>query len=191
MAGPRLVILNLLTPVQKWMQTIGNPEPRISYRFVREAVPLLMDGDILLSREEWRLTNPFVPGTWGHAAIYRKGFAIEAIGSGVRREDIFRWMYQKDSIAVIRPVGVDAEDMKGAAVIASQQIGAPYDYLFEPSAKAFYCSELITYAYDVVTCGKFPFKPRESFGVETSTPQDLYNAISDGKFTLIIEEINK
>jgi uncharacterized protein YycO len=190
MAGPRLLILNILTPVQKVMQRLGNPEPRISYQFVRKIVPQLKDGDILLSRENYRLTNIFVPGFWGHAAIYRKGYAIEAIGSGVRKEDIYRWLYQKDSVCVLR-TRLDENDTKAAATIAVHQIGAPYDYLFSPEAKAFYCSELVTYAYDKVTSGKFPFKPRKSFGVETSTPQDLYNAaVIDGKFDLIFEEKN-
>jgi uncharacterized protein YycO len=186
----RLVILDLLLPLQKLAQKCGNPEPRITEKFVTQARCLLQDGDVLLSRENWRLTNPFVPGFWGHAAIYRDGRVIEAVGSGVRTEQFFRWAYGKDHIAILRPVGVSASVRYIASTIARDQIGAEYDFKFDPSTKAFYCSELVTYAYSVATDGKFDFKLREFWGVLTSTPQDLYNAIQDDKFELILEETN-
>lgn len=171
-------------------QKLGNPEPKISEKFVIEAKAKLQDGDILLSREDWKLTNPFVPGFWGHAAIYRDGRVIEAIGIGVRSDDFYRWAYGKDHIAVLRPVGVSSAVRYIAATIARDQIGAFYDYKFDPSTKAFYCSELVTHSYTIATDGSFDFKLREFWGVLTSTPQDFYNAIADIKFELICEEVN-
>lgn len=167
------------------MQKIGNPEPQISYQFVDEATKVLKNGDLLLSRENWRLTNPFVPGFWGHAAVYKDGFAIEAIGTGVRRENIYRWMYQKDSIAILRPRSGNGELI---ASIAEAQIGAEYDFLFEPNAKAFYCSELYVYSYNWAHDTKRIYLI-DQFGVETSTPQDLYN-LRENVFDVIKEERN-
>jgi uncharacterized protein YycO len=178
----RRLILSALTPVQKWAQKIGNPEPRISEKFVNDLKAKIQDGDILLSREEWRLTNPFVPGFFGHSAMYRDGRVIEAVGEGVRSECYYRWMYSKDHVAALRPPLSQAVRYI-ASTIARDQIGAPYDYQFEDDPKAFFCSELTRYAYRIATDGKFD--------PSTMTPQDQYDACKNAKtFDLILEEIN-
>lgn len=171
------------------MQTIGNPEPRISHEFVELVLKNIQVGDVLLSRERWRLTNPFVPGYWGHAAIYfGSDKVIEAIGSGVRDESLLRWLYQKDSVAILRPVGLQRDECELAARIAFAQKGLPYDYQFVPNANAFYCSELVTFAYASATAGRFNFYPRETLGTNTVLPQDFWDAID--KFDRVASEIN-
>jgi hypothetical protein len=207
MTHPRLLILDALTPIQKIAQHIGKPEPRISSHFVRTMIPLLNVGDVLLSREEWRLTNPFVPGFWGHAALYvGNGLVVEAIGdyrewdkqtnkfivkNGVRIEDVNRFFYTKDSAAILRaplPIGIRAS----AANIACSLVGRPYDYGFSPSTNAFYCSEVVTYCLSEASESTFNFNVREKFGVYTSTPQDLWDAAAiDDKFVMVGSEINK
>lgn len=190
MAGPRLKILNALEPVQRFMQTLGNPEPKISHKFVEDVLNTIKVGDVLLSRENWRLTNPFVPGFWGHAAIYFGSFkVIEAIGKGVVEENLFRWLYQKDSVAILRPRTLSQDELELAARIAFAQKGLPYDYQFKPSAESFYCSELVTFAYGAATGNKFEFYPRETLGVKTVLPQDFWDA--KRQFELLIFEINK
>ena len=193
MAGPRLLLLNSLAPIQKIMQKLGNPEPRISQKLVTEVMALIQVGDILISREEWKLTNPFVPGFWGHAAIYYGSqLVVEAVAPEVRTDFLERWLYQKDSVAVLRPLGPEIRegDPELAARIAYAEKGKGYDYGFVPTAKAFYCSELITYAYGMATGDAFNFYPRKTLGVKTVLPQDFYDAVKDGKFKLICEEIN-
>ena len=192
MTGPRLIFLHFMTPIQKIMQHIARPDPRVTSAFVNRLVPTLEDGDILLSREEWHLTNPFVPGFWGHAAIVHGSLAVEAIGEGVVTQDLYRWLYQKDSVAVLRP-NVGREQRKIAAEIAKgfADRGIPYDYGFEPGDKSFYCSELVAYAYAKSTADSFDFYPRLTFGVKTVVPQDFYNAKEQNKFYLVDEEINR
>lgn len=191
MAGPRLLLLNSLAPIQKIMQRLGNPEPRITEALVREVMLKIQVGDILLSREEWKLTNPFVPGLLGHAAIYYGSqLVVEAVAPEVRTDFLERWLYQKDSVVVVRPVGLTQDDRELAARIAYAEKGKDYDYGFVPTAKAFYCSELITYAYAMATGDAFEFYPRKTFGVKTVLPQDFYDAVKDGKFEIIAQEFN-
>lgn len=81
----RNLILRMLTPIQKVMQKIGKPEPKIKGNFVMKLIPMLEDGDLLLSREDWRLTNPFVPGFW---AVHKVAKSIRLVGA-VTPQDLF------------------------------------------------------------------------------------------------------
>ncbi len=198
MAGPRLVILNLLKPVQRIAQRLGNPEPRLSNKFATAVVANLQDGDLLLSRENWKLTNPFVPGFWGHAAVYYQGKIYEAIGdyidddgnkgNGVRGEHPYRWLFQKDSVAHLR-VMTEPGQRAVIGMLAKSQSGKRYDYSFRPSAEAFYCSELFVYGHNIAVPDNKIIK-LDKFGVETSTPQDLYD-LQATHLDLLREEINK
>lgn len=197
----RYLILISLGPIQRLAQKIGNPEPQLSDKFVREVMLTIQDGDVLLSRENWKLTNPFVPGFWGHAAIFFDGKVIEAVGdfkdeegklgNGVRRESLPRWLYQKDSVVLLRPRFATEQEAELAGRLADLKVGTGYDYLFTPSTETFYCSELITFAYQeaMASVGKeSPFIIRKQLGVETTTPQDIYDA--KDKFEIFAEEIN-
>lgn len=181
------------------MQKLGNPEPRLSVAFTNQAKKIIRTGDILLSHENLKLTNLFVPGYWGHAAMYKHGKVIEAIGdysylgkkyNGVRLEDYYRWCYQKDSAVLLRPKFSHHYINSLAAHYAAEQVLKPYDYGFSPNTKAFYCSELCTYAYDEAMKDfglASPFVLRKQFGVLTSTPQDFYDS---GLFDILLEERN-
>jgi len=193
------MLLEALTPVQRVMQKLGNPEPQLSAAFVEKAISKLRDGDILLSRENWKLTNLFVPGYWGHAAIYYSGKIIEAIGdykdpvdgkikNGVRAENPERWLFQKDSVAILAPLQTLINKAALAAEIAASEINTPYDYRFEPSTKAFYCSELVINSYKEACTDKDPFVLKKQFGVVTSTPQDIYEMRN--LFFVLMEERN-
>jgi len=184
----RIIILSLLTPVQRWMQKIGNPEPKISSFFAEYAVKNLEDGDLLLSKEDWRLTNLFVPGKWGHAAVFYQGNVIEAIGSGVRKENVHRWLYQKDSVCILRP-RIKKELRSCIGTVCRAQIGKPYDYEFIADADSFYCSELYVWAHNQFCAPVAMLRFKKYMFLETSTPQALYD-MRQKYFDMIAEELN-
>lgn len=165
------------------MQGIGNPEPAIRSGFVNKLIPLLEDGDLLLSREEWRLTNPFIAGFWGHAAVYHQGQVIEAVGNiykrkgwrwvrtggGVIATDVFQWLYQKDHACARRAHLIDNGVRSQIGLWAWRQKGKGYDYCFWKGTKTFYCSELFVWAYNMVASVL-------KFQKATITPEDLYKS---------------
>ena len=147
---------------------------------------VLRPGDVLITFSLGELTNYFIEGDFKHAALYvGNNKVVEAIGKGVSVTDFEDFCSGKDRIAIMRPLFCTAETCKIAAMNAASQIGKPYDYYFEMGEKAFYCAELITWAYFNATIGTSPFTKRTVMGAETVLPVDFYLAKS--KFELVIE----
>lgn len=140
-------ILNLFTPIQKMMQKLGKAEPLMTRNQVDEILNLAKQGDILLSYETQRFTSNFIKGYYKHAAIISsKMTVVEAVGSGVREVDLEEWLFDKDSVCLIRSK-YDFLTAKEAAANAIYYIGKPYDYSFSLVDERVYCSELIYLCY--------------------------------------------
>ena len=138
--------------------------------------PKLAPGDILLTRRDGYLSNTFLPGNWGHAAMYlgsadeiralgedplldkalasykgkdRDGFpfaAIEAIGEGVRFSSA-EFALHANSVAVLRPK-VSPQQIRTAVRRAIELEGVPYDFSFDLSSQdKIICTELVYRAY--------------------------------------------
>jgi len=74
--------------------------------------PLLHPGDILLTRRDGYLSNTFLPGTWGHAAMY--------LGSA---DDIRALGDHPDVDELLASVGFDGNDKDGHPYAAIEAIG--------------------------------------------------------------------
>jgi hypothetical protein len=77
---------------------------RIDYdEIMREAVPLLKPGDIVLHRDEGYLSDCFIPGTMIHAGIYvGDGYIIEAVSEGVKKRHVIHILHS-DYAMIMRP----------------------------------------------------------------------------------------
>jgi len=142
-----------------------------------EMKKLLKAGDVISTKTRGEFSNIFVPGFFGHVAIYDgEGFVIEATTRGVVRTHLAWFLFGKDYATVVRP-NFMTDDQKWLAVdYCKRQIGKPYDYSFNTSnIDSFYCSELIYSAYKFVL-GDSPFKLKKTLGQETVAPSDFYNA---------------
>lgn len=189
MMGPwhwfRRKLLSLSRPILEWVGKLHFPftHKKVTGKHYYDIYPKLKPGMIFLTRIRGEATNYLIPSFYTHAAIYygedERGVEVvlEAVGAGVVKKDLISFLTSKDYIVAIEP----ATDRGQSAMVtardeALKQVGLPYDYQFEYSPshqEAFYCSELVWYAYDqACKQHKIPslIKPQISLGVPTVTP---------------------
>lgn len=142
-------LLKILKPLQIIMQKLCRAEPLMNRQSVDLAMSLIRDGDILLSYEKQRLTSLFIKGKYKHAAIVSPRLTvIEAVGEGVREVDLEEWLFQMDSVAIIRPELENHTINYMAACNALTYIGRKYDFSFSIKNEEIYCSELVFICYN-------------------------------------------
>jgi len=142
----------------------------------------LQPGDLLLERTPFRLTDVFIPGHFGHVALYvgteeeiramdlldhplvvsrieeiRAGRTIvEALRDGTQINTVEHFL-NVDDLAILRPKAdaIDREDVKRAITLAFSHIGKTYDFGFDTSTwDRITCSEL---AFDTYVNVRWPF----------------------------------
>jgi hypothetical protein len=170
--------------------------PRIGTDLIeRTRRGIVRPGDVLLERCDFYLSNAFLPGWWGHAALFvgdradleRLAVAgdaavqphlaslesghdlIEAVSDGVVLSSLAHLM-KADHIAVLRPRYRDEEARRRAICRAFTHLGKPYDFKFDfESDDVLVCSELCWRSLEGVIDA--PLVKR--FGRFTLTPDDL------------------
>lgn len=174
----RRKLLETIRPLSLFLSKIGIRfgHGHISHSQVEEVAKRLKPGSIILTRINGEISNALIPGFYTHAAIaVSKTSVVEALYPKVKLTNIFDLLMSKNHAVIVEPLFADEVQMNLAAEEAYNLIGFDYDMEFEPNNRAFYCSEIIWYAYSFVV-KNMPFLPRERLGVLTVTPQDIYNA---------------
>jgi len=133
----------------------------------------LKAGDILVEKTPFRLTDAFIPGHWGHAAIWagseselralgiwehpavrphqesiRAGRAVvEALRSGVQMNTIDRFM-NVDDLALLRHERQSKDQLAEVILQTLRQVGKAYDFNFDAeTTHRVFCSKLVYLAY--------------------------------------------
>ena len=119
---------------------------------------LLQPGMVILSHKEFEFTNLFIRGYWKHSAlIMDDDMLIEATGKGVWLKRIEEFITEVDDYVILRPTFCDTVLMEETCRYVRRVVGYPYNYTFLHGMKAFYCSELIYWAYRLA-CHHLPQK---------------------------------
>jgi hypothetical protein len=133
----------------------------------------LRAGDILLEKTPFRLTDSFIPGHWGHVAVWvgtpnelralgiwdhpavrkhrsliesEKG-VVEALRSGVKLNELSHFM-NIDDLAILRDVSMTEAQRAEVVIQSLRQIGKGYDFNFDvESTDKIVCSELVYHAF--------------------------------------------
>lgn len=167
----------------------------------------LQAGDILLEKTPFRLTDVFIPGHWGHAAVWigneaelrqlgvwdhpvvrrhqaaiRRGAGVvEALRSGVEINPLERFL-NVDDLAVLRRRESDPAARAAAVVQALREVGKAYDFSFDvESTDRIVCSELVYHAY-----GGIRWPTRRTLGRATVSPDNIaVQATGDGPLAVV------
>ena len=158
-------------------------------------------GDILLEKTPFRLTDQFIPGHWGHAAIwagteaelkslgiwnhpvvqkYHESFkkdhaVVEALRSGVQMSSLSDFL-NIDDLAILRNTHLNREEVAERIILALRQVGKEYDFNFDvETTDKIVCSELV---YVVYTGIKWPTE--KTLGRFTISPDNVASKALDG-----------
>lgn len=192
--------------------TVGLVESRRGKLYGREEVAEdlaggLRAGDILVERTPFRLTNSFIPGRWGHAALWvgseaelqalgiwndpvvqpyqeiiRSGRrVIEALRSGVELNSLGQFL-NVDDVAVLRHGTLGAGEKAEAILQALRQMGKRYDFNFDVQTRdRVGCAELLYHAY-----GHIDWPTRRQLGRSVIIPDDIaVRALGDGPLVVV------
>lgn len=206
---------SLADTVNKLSKTFGNTvgrfQSRRGYLYGQKSLEsqILQDlqpGDILLEKTPFRLTDKFIPGYWGHNAIWlgtadeikalgiwddpsirkiqgriQSGRSIiEALRPGVTLNRLDHFM-DIDSFAVLRRTNLSDDERRKVILRAASQYGKAYDFGFDVETQdALVCSELMFMAYADV-----PFKLEKTLGRYTINPDSVAEASIAGTFDVI------
>jgi len=159
--------------------------------FINNSLHLLQPLDVILEKTPFRLTDKFIPGYWGHAAIYigneiqlkelgvwnnpfvikyheqiRQGKVIvEALRSKVAF-NTFKEFTNIDDYVQLRLIREPLLDKKREMIVrVFAQIGKKYDFGYDvESSKKIICSELHYITFDEIV-----FRTDSFFGINTIT----------------------
>jgi hypothetical protein len=166
----------------------------------------LRAGDILVERTPFRLTNSFIPGRWGHAALWvgteaelqelaiwddpvvvphqdaiRAGQrVVEALRSGVQLKSLGHFL-NVDDVAVLRHDTLEPDQKAQAILQALRQMGKRYDFNFDVETRdRLGCAELLYHAY-----GPVEWPTRRRLGRSVIIPDDVVARALDGPLAVV------
>ncbi len=168
--------VNLLSLI--FGNTVGLVETRKGKLYQKKSIhkgllQSLKPGDILLEKTPFRLTDQFIPGYWGHAAVWigneqelkvlglwnnplvkpwhekiQQGHSIvEALRSGVELDPLSHFM-NIDDMVILRDNRMSSEQLRDVIINAFRQLGKAYDFNFDiTTSDRIVCSELVYVSY--------------------------------------------
>ena len=124
-------------------------------RWLAEVLRIAQDGDWLVVRGYHPTDDLVVAATnipLSHAAVLDKqhGRIIEAVGEGVRFQELRAFVHGTHRLLIIRPKWWSPKRGARAVRLSQELVGRSYDFLGavgDPQPESFYCSELAMHVY--------------------------------------------
>jgi hypothetical protein len=188
-------------------EVTGPPAHGISSEMLANLRPHLRPGDVLLVRDDSRLSAAILPGFWTHAAIFLggrpdlealglnthphvvrhwhqipencglMGLVIEALTPGVQLNPLEKCL-RVDHLVVLRPT-LPASETAAAIGEAIGHLGKPYDFEFDfNNSSRIVCTELVYRSYH--HRGTMVFSLIKRLGRFTLTGDDIVAQALDG-----------
>jgi hypothetical protein len=151
-------ILTLLTPFLKWAANVRFPysKKKVTGKIYLNLKDHLEIGTVLLSTTFGELTDLINPMKIKHGSMFVGNilgdgidYVIEATAKGVALIDVITFFTTKDRVIGLN-IFMFPEEKAMIGEIAKGLIGKPYDFYFDPSAKAFYCFEVAAFIVEQV-----------------------------------------
>jgi hypothetical protein len=145
--------LKLMKPVVIWIGSKHLPFTRKQitgdhYYLWRDEI---FSSYVLLTMTHGEFSNVINPSEIEHGGMYVGGdkikYVVEALGKGVTRNNLVKFMTTKDIFIIVKPKFGKPEQIQRVVEMMKSFEGTPYDYLFESGDKALYCFEAIILAY--------------------------------------------
>lgn len=180
---------------------------KISRREKKKIKEAMKPLDILLEKTPFRLTDKFIPGFYGHVAIWagtedelkeldvwnnpavtpyhrdiKSGhFIIEALRPGVQINTLDHFL-NIDDLLVVRDQSLTNEQRKEFLIRAFSQIGKDYDFNFDVETdKKIVCSEIV-----YVVFHNIDWPAEKALGRYTISPDNVAVKVTDGVLTPIL-----
>lgn len=185
----RRLILHIFRPLNTLLGRLSLKR-KLGDKEFKKICKNIENGDVLVTRKRFELSNLFIPGYYTHAALYLvRGDhhqIIEVTTKGIDTTSLANFLFSKDYVALLRPKFIrNKHEQQKIIDYAVSYKGRPYDFYFEKGEDSFYCSELIWRVLRKA-CPTFrSFKAKKYLGIETIVPQDFRDAKM--YFELILE----
>lgn len=144
-----------------------------------EAYEIVRKGDIIVCRDDKKLTTILIGDEWTHAALFlgkkEEGAdyeCAEMTHHNYTKSDFFDLCKESSRIAIYRPINIDSDYVDKMVEMCKSFSHALYDVGFEIGVRALYCSELI-YQSDYLRKIRFNLEDIRSLGREYISPTGL------------------
>lgn len=163
--------------------------------------------DILLEKTPFRLTDVFIPGHWGHVAVWVGSYndfaqlglsdhplvkkyqdqlkngrsIVEALRAGVQINSLEHFL-NIDDLLILRAKNLSLAEKKLFLLNALEQVGKEYDFNFNvETQQAIVCSELAYVVFKNVT-----WPAQKNLGRFTISPDHVAKKALDGTFKIVL-----
>jgi uncharacterized protein YycO len=118
--------------------------PKVKAEHIRKMMEEIQPGDVLCRRYVYYLDSYLIPGKYSHSGVVVDlKTMVHSIAEGVQYIDVIDYVKDCDGFIILRPQA----DAAKVIDFARNQVGKPYDFLFDIKEKsAFYCHELTFYS---------------------------------------------